>query len=403
MKVVNGNSVLDINRPRVMLGDNDKNKNAYESVNQWESSAPIGENRTVVANKIRDVIARDSAILELSFSDISSLPTVLPESITNLEIYACNKLSTLPDNLPSGITTLIINSCKEIIFLSESTLKNLLELTIVNCPNIVHSGMSLPDSLQRINLYISSNQRILLPFDKFPENLKSIKLSSCFLIDKNKIKDKGIKVDGIATQAAMEIKLGDILYGLYDDKRVLITQLAHFNIFSSKDILSQAKMTDAIWEHRDGLCFDKYRDDEIIKETLTDAERAIGFKVFLEKHKKYNILERHEKKPYRPDKSVENICLSRTSKAGLEFQIMEREGRVFFCVDELVESIPEIAQKKSYQGNSITASELRWLYRHRDHPNVKENVKFCLNGEFISQEKVFSLAGWETYHPKSSK
>lgn len=402
MKIVNTNSVLDITRHGVMLGDNDKNNKALESVNQWESSAPIGENRTVFANKIRDVIARDSVMLELACGDISSLPNVLPEGITNLKIYGCKKLSTLPDNLPSSITTLEIDYCEEIFSLSESTLKNLLELTIINCPNIALSEIILPDSLQHINLYIKSNQRILLPFDKLPASLKSMWLSYCFLVDKNKIKDTGIKLADRVTQAAMEFKLGDIVYGLNDEKRLLLTQVHHFNDFSNKDILCQAIMTDAIWEHRDFLCFDKYRDDQIIKETLTDAERAIDFKGFLERHKKYNILERHEEKSYRPEKSLENICLSRTSKAGLEFQIMEREGRVFFCVDDLIDSIPDIAQKNVYNGISITASELRWLYRHRDHPNVKEKVKFCLDGEFISQEKVFSMAGWETYHPKSS-
>lgn len=79
---------------------------------------------------------------------------------------------------------------------------------------------------------------------------------------------------------------------------------------------------------------------------------------------------------------------------------MERQERVFFCIDNLNNCIPEIAQKKPDYGTYITASELRWLYRRKDHPNVKNNVQFCLEGAFISQEEVFSLPGWETYFPK---
>ncbi|EIT55030.1 leucine-rich repeat protein, partial [Yersinia pestis PY-103] len=55
---------------------------------------------------------------------------------------------------------------------------------------------------------------------------------------------------------------------------------------------------------------------------------------------------------------------------------MERQERVFFCIDNLNNCIPEIAQKKPDYGTYITASELRWLYRRKDHPNVKNNVQF---------------------------
>ncbi|EIB4511086.1 TPA_asm: type III secretion system protein, partial [Salmonella enterica subsp. enterica serovar 4,[5],12:i:-] len=52
-------------------------------------------------------------------------------------------------------------------------------------------------------------------------------------------------------------------------------------------------------------------------------------------------------------------------------------------------------------GNSITAHELRWVYRNRHDDLVKQNVKFFLNGEAISHEDVFSLVGWDKYKPKN--
>lgn len=208
-------------------------------------------------------------------------------------------------------------------------------------------------------------------------------------------------MNGLATSAALEFKSGDIMYGLSQYENEIINQIALFDGFSDKDIFAQRDITDAVWEHRSYLSYDKYQDDMQIKEKLNDSDRGVKFKSFLEKHNKYNILEREWVKPYRPHIDEEHICLSRTSKAGLEFQIMERQERVFFCVDGLINEIPKIAQKESRYGTCITSSELRWLYRHQDHPGVKANVQFCLDGAFISQEKVFSMPGWENYHPKS--
>ncbi|CNI67922.1 type III secretion protein GogB [Yersinia mollaretii] len=402
MRIVNSGSVMSLSKVEARLTQNDKNEEALNAVNKWESDAPSGENRSIAANNIRDVIARNATELKLSKMDISSLPDILPESITEINIFCCYKLSTLPDALPSGLTKLGIHSCHELSSLPKTMPENFIELTINNCTKILNSIISLPDSLQKVRLVLRSNERHSLQFEKLPVSLKSMSLSPCFLVKRNVFRESKTQLNGIATSAGIAFKLGDVLYGLFDRKKEIISQISHFNNLSSKDIVAQPKITDTVWEHRDYLSFDKYRDETIIKEMLNDAERGIKFKTFLSKHEKYNIIERHEKKPYRPNKSVEDICLSRTSKAGLEFQIMERNGRVFFCADDLVESISEIAQKEPDYGTSITASELRWLYRHKDHPKIKSNVQFCLDGEFISQEKVFSLPGWENYHPKSN-
>ncbi|CNH31163.1 type III secretion protein GogB [Yersinia kristensenii] len=401
MDVVNIINSQDVNGINLISMECDQNQDALNSVSEWESRAPVGEDRASTANKIRDVIARNATDLDLSHVKISSLPDVLPHSITELKIYDCTQLSALPDSLPSGMTNLSVDYCDELSSLFKNVPENLIELHINGCPKITTTIISLPDSLQSISLFMSSEERLPLPFEKLPENLKSINLSYCFLVDKLDFSNAGIQLNGIVASTAMEFKLGDIIYGIAQYRGEIVRQVVNFNDFSNKDIFSQIEITDTVWEHRSHLSRDKYQDDAIIKEKLNDAERAIQFKKFLEKHNKYNIIERPGIKSYRPHRSEEDICLSRTSKAGLEFQIMERQGRVFFCADGLVNRIPEIAQKKPNYGTCITASELRWLYRHQDHPNVKNNVQFCLDGAFISQEEVFSLAGWENYHPKS--
>ncbi len=400
MEIVNVISAQDTVEIEFISTDNEKNKEALNSVNKWENDAPSGENRTNAANKIRDVIERNATILRLSHLNVSSLPDVLPHSLIEIEIYSCDKLSALPDILPSGLTKLEISHCPEVSSLYKSVPECLTKLAILYCPKISNAIISLPESLQHIELYMYSKERLSLPFDKLPQNLRDINLSDSFLIEKSKFKDREIRLNGIEPSASLEFKLGDILYGIAQYKYEVMHQVIKFNDFSDKDIFSQTEITDAVWEHREYFSRDEYRDDATIKKILNDADRGIKFKDFLEKHEKYNILSRSGIKSYRPHRNEEHICLSRTSKAGLEFQIMERQERVFFCVDDLVKSIPEIAQKKPDYGTYITASELRWLYRHKDHPNVKNNVQFCLEGAFISQEEVFSLPGWETYFPK---
>lgn len=400
MKIVNFISAQNRVEIEFLSTENEKNKEALNSVNKWENDAPFGENRTNAANEIRDVIERNAPILRLSRLNISSLPDVLPHSLIEIEIYYCDELSTLPDSFPSELTKLKISHCPEISSLYKNAPKRLTKLEIISCPKISNAIIPLPESLQYIKLDIDSKERLSLSFDKFPKNLRGINLSDSFLIEKSKFKDREIRLNGLVPSVALEFKLGDILYGIAQCQHEVMQQLINFNDFSNKDICSQTTITDAVWEHRNYFSRDKYRDDATIKEMLNDADRGIKFKYFLEKHKKYNILSRSGIKSYRPHKNEEDICLSRTSKAGLEFQIMERQERVFFCIDNLNNCIPEIAQKKPDYGTYITASELRWLYRRKDHPNVKNNVQFCLEGAFISQEEVFSLPGWETYFPK---
>ncbi|MER2572162.1 hypothetical protein ABTY52_27280, partial [Escherichia coli] len=71
---------------------------------------------------------------------------------------------------------------------------------------------------------------------------------------------------------------------------------------------------------------------------------------------------------------------------------------VHFFIDGL--DLSSVASKTDGHGRSVTASELRWLYRHRYMPDARKNLVFWKNYKKLSQEDVFSLPLWQAYRPK---
>ncbi|EES2339067.1 type III secretion protein GogB, partial [Escherichia coli] len=53
-------------------------------------------------------------------------------------------------------------------------------------------------------------------------------------------------------------------------------------------------------------------------------------------------------------------------------------------------------------GQSITASELRWIYRNQDNEQIMKNIKFYLRGKEVPAEKILGMPEWKDYHPKRS-
>lgn len=181
------------------------------------------------------------------------------------------------------------------------------------------------------------------------------------------------------------------MYGLTRSLCPIKNIIEKINKFNEKDIILENTLTDAVLDNNS---YKKFNSDDQIKASLNDSVRGIEFKKFLENHKRYNVTNEHFR-----DFSGCDIW-TKTSKAGLEFQTKVRERKVIFCVDQLIDSIDYIADKRGGYGNAITAHELRWVYRHRDDNKIKENVIFSLKGKLVSQEYVFSLKGWERYQPK---
>lgn len=168
------------------------------------------------------------------------------------------------------------------------------------------------------------------------------------------------------------------------------------------NIIIQNDITNAVWDVGKPA---EYSDDITIKKLLNDPQRAIQFREFIELHPKYNVIKQDEvtellEKPW--DAMKLGVPLwKRTSKAGLEFQLLVRKEKLHFITDIIGDDIDVVVSKEGH-GKSITSSELRWLYRHRDLPEVKGNLIFYKNGKVISHDEVFGNSGWANYKPKKT-
>ncbi|MEQ1961631.1 hypothetical protein ABLB69_00265 [Xenorhabdus khoisanae] len=220
-----------------------------------------------------------------------------------------------------------------------------------------------------------------------------------------------------------EFKRGDILYGLgaprasalsnldkigfkrkspvTDSSKKLRSRFAQ--LFGKKEkiktnILIQNDITNAVWNPSKPS---EYADDKSIKKELHDYNRAIEFRTFLSAHPKYNVKEDETLITALMNNPSAAVPLwKKTSKAGLEYQLMHRKSPVHFLVDTIGDDIDTVISKQGH-GTSITSSELRWLYRHKDTEAVKQNLKFWRDGEAVPHGEVFAEEKWNNYHPKN--
>jgi hypothetical protein len=84
----------------------------------------------------------------------------------------------------------------------------------------------------------------------------------------------------------------------------------------------------------------------------------------------------------------------------LEFHL-GRGTNVHFLLVDL--NLNEIAEKVN-TGNVfyITAKELRWLYRHRQVAQVKEQLHFWYPDREVPQDEVWVNSTWNNYDPKNN-
>ncbi|MCP9266646.1 RHS repeat protein [Xenorhabdus sp. XENO-1] len=230
-----------------------------------------------------------------------------------------------------------------------------------------------------------------------------------------------------ATDGTHLIKMfqpGDILYGLHTPRKDALSQLKSAG-FKEKEIISpqnkgminvirqsfrkkkektniliQNDITNAVW---DPVNPTTYTDDKAIIKLMNDPERVIRFKNFISSHENYNVKVQEEAKLLKanPIKVMDfgPVLWKRTSKAGLEFQLLVRQKPLHFMADIIGDDISLVVSKLGH-GASITSSELRWLYRHKELPEIRSNLLFYREGKKISHEDVFGKKEWKNYRPK---
>ncbi|EOP2199124.1 hypothetical protein QSF09_004773, partial [Escherichia coli] len=145
----------------------------------------------------------------------------------------------------------------------------------------------------------------------------------------------------------------------------------------------QADLTNDVWSYADTRF--------AVKNT---NNRSVGFLNYISMHDRYNVSVLFISNTFKNRVNV----FKKTSKCGLEYQLLVLRKKVHFFIDGL--DLSSVASKTDGHGRSVTASELRWLYRHRYMPDVRNNLIFWKNYKKLSQEDVFSLSLWQTYCPK---
>jgi insecticidal toxin complex protein TccC len=85
---------------------------------------------------------------------------------------------------------------------------------------------------------------------------------------------------------------------------------------------------------------------------------------------------------------------------GIEI-VAQGNNKLHYHLDGI--NIAAITKKYQFEGNSISASELRYLFRKRYHNALPFNVIFYKNNSEVSAPWIDSetAALWEDYRPKS--
>ncbi|SDZ25645.1 SpvB/TcaC N-terminal domain-containing protein [Pseudomonas sp. NFIX28] len=213
------------------------------------------------------------------------------------------------------------------------------------------------------------------------------------------------------TALAQTFRRGDILYGLDKPRSVALNALEQrgykrevggvlgrvYRLIygeTKSNILTQNDITNLAWSKRNSSA---YSSDSEIRKRISDPERVIGFKKFIETHLKYNVAEVYSLNPPRMMIDWKRL-FKKTSKAGLEYQIRIRRRTVHFVAETIIDDIDAVVSKRGH-GQSVTSSELRWLYRHRDTEGVRNYVRFWgAEGELMHAD-VFDPLKWRNYTP----
>ncbi|ECG8610354.1 type III secretion protein GogB [Salmonella enterica subsp. salamae] len=314
----------------------------------------------------------------------------VPENVRYLEVRGVATESIT--SVPSGLSSLSISSYtpENQTRIDDLISPSLQTLSLTGCSNIILPE-KLPEGVTSVTIHAEQKTMWNIGVEGLPDGL-DLDLQNV-LLSPDVVKAKNITFQGNVLDAALHFRSGDIVYGLSSPKEKLVNSIKLVNDFSKKDIITQNTLTNAIWDSRTPR---KYKQDSLIKRALNEHERGMKFKQHLMNHNNYNVT-MADLSVYNRDK-----LWAKTSKAGLEFQTLTRNRTVMFCADELVNSLKLIANKSDGYGQSITASELRWIYRNKDNNQIIKNIRFYLCGKEIPAEKILGAPEWKDYSPKYS-
>lgn len=184
------------------------------------------------------------------------------------------------------------------------------------------------------------------------------------------------------------IQPGDLVFGLGGVLKKIKSKINCDGIYSDY-FLEQAELTNATWPYGSSYYLSPKHDN-------FKSNTAREFGLYLTHSERYHVAELFRKMLINTSIDV----FKKTSKGGLDFQLLHQKRRVHFFLDGI--NLKKVSIKSSVFGKSVTASELRWLYRRRHMPYVSNLVIFWENYKIISHNDFFSKEEWLLYNPQNT-
>ena len=134
-----------------------------------------------------------------------------------------------------------------------------------------------------------------------------------------------------------------------------------------------------------------------------DSERYLGelkgehdqvrsFRTYLEKETLYDL-----QSISGATRAEQMMRYGRSCKTGMAYAILARKGRVHFLLDEIKMNLVLADRLKPKPERSISGKELRWLFRHRNHPQIRPEVVFWKDGKTTSAPWESEPKDWAEY------
>lgn len=184
---------------------------------------------------------------------------------------------------------------------------------------------------------------------------------------------------------------GDLIYGL-NSARACYSP--NHGVLEYCDAIP--KPSSLIWDQLPQYIIDTYNVsciDKIANRSLLDKFTPIdeaGFYLTVSNHQKYSSIlpinnPHHDISYYFENKGVIKQMISRKCKAGLYWVTHKTESStVHFLLDFLDLHRVISSRGKSMTLKDITGMELRWIYRNRFDPKVKNRIQFWHKGKPVS-------------------
>lgn len=195
-------------------------------------------------------------------------------------------------------------------------------------------------------------------------------------------------------------KHGDIIYGLSIDTSSALDALSSVGFKrreNGKDnVLVQNSLTNSVFGPlpTPGV----WRTNSDIYIDLNDGQRGVGFKYFSMNSSLFDGIDFKNESP----EKLANKLWGRTSKLGILYQVVNRRKTVHFIVDNAFLALRYIVTKSGKEGRSVTAAEIRYIYRRRHLPLFRNNIRFYTENREIHFDEFFSHSLWLLYQPTST-